>query len=423
MRSIAGFPTFIPSPALTGVTKEYRLETITPAFGAGVETRIPDESTPVRGTSVRGHLRFWWRATRGRQFKNFEQLRREEFRIWGDTESPSKIDVEVFDSAGQKANSETLLGQNRDLVYVLFPFAAMGAAPAADYWASLTFGLRLRYPENLRKDVEAALWAWTNFGGIGSRTRRGCGALYCREFAPALATGITQWVQERLYSYVDYTDSESRDWPTVLYPPLVNATRSGDAFSAWTSVIRLMAEFRQFPPVGRRGTPGAPRTFSRSYWPEADSLRAISGRGIPDHMESLTATEAFPRAELGLPYLIKFHSRTRSTLDGANDCTVLPLDSESTRTASPVILRPLAYGDGKRAMPTVHLISRYTLPGVRIAFEDRRLGEISKPSGAVARPDLAMYPGSPLNRSLDGSPNGSAVESFLAFAQEKGYKS
>lgn len=46
----------------------------------------------------------------------------------------------------------------------------------------VAFRLRLRFPEkvgelNFWEELEAALWAWETFGGIGARTRRGFGAL------------------------------------------------------------------------------------------------------------------------------------------------------------------------------------------------------------------------------------------------------
>lgn len=42
----------------------YEIELITPMFGGGVLTRENDPSFPIRPTSIRGQLQFWWRATR-----------------------------------------------------------------------------------------------------------------------------------------------------------------------------------------------------------------------------------------------------------------------------------------------------------------------------------------------------------------------
>jgi CRISPR type III-B/RAMP module RAMP protein Cmr1 len=51
-----------PADVITQV-RHYQL--ITPLYGGGVEANKNDELTPIRGTEIRGQLRFWWRATRG----------------------------------------------------------------------------------------------------------------------------------------------------------------------------------------------------------------------------------------------------------------------------------------------------------------------------------------------------------------------
>jgi CRISPR-associated protein Cmr1 len=58
----------IPEPQATAtdtctLTRHYRL--ITPLYGGGVEAGKPDLTKPINEKTVRGHLRFWWRATRG----------------------------------------------------------------------------------------------------------------------------------------------------------------------------------------------------------------------------------------------------------------------------------------------------------------------------------------------------------------------
>ena len=45
----------------------------------------------------------------------------------------------------------------------------------------VTFKLTLTYPKVYEDDLQAALWAWETFGGIGARTRRGFGALQCTQ--------------------------------------------------------------------------------------------------------------------------------------------------------------------------------------------------------------------------------------------------
>ena len=50
------------------ISQVRQYELITPLFGGGVEPAVADPVTVVRGSEIRGHLRFWWRACRGGQF-------------------------------------------------------------------------------------------------------------------------------------------------------------------------------------------------------------------------------------------------------------------------------------------------------------------------------------------------------------------
>lgn len=83
--------------------------------------------------------------------------------------------------------------------------------------------------------------------------------------------------------------------------------------------------------------------------------------------------------------------------------------------ASPIILRPLAIGAGDQA---VALVLQLTTPHL----EALELKKIPKPpmltASHIARPELAAYDKSPRRRS----PNGSALEAFIAFAKEKGFQ-
>lgn len=46
-------------------SRTYTIEVITPLFGGGVEVGVNDPVTLICPSSIRGLLRFWWRATLG----------------------------------------------------------------------------------------------------------------------------------------------------------------------------------------------------------------------------------------------------------------------------------------------------------------------------------------------------------------------
>jgi CRISPR-associated protein Cmr1 len=168
--------------------RHYKL--ITPLFGGGVEPNHADPITVVRGTEVRGHLRFWWRATRGGQFGgNLKKMRRREEEIWGSAAAkgnprPSDVIISVeilergkplpaVDSKGKPVRN---IGDVKSIYsYVAFPLRDDKSNPPV--LQDVEFELTICYPSKWKQDVEAALWTWETFGGLGARTRRGFGAL------------------------------------------------------------------------------------------------------------------------------------------------------------------------------------------------------------------------------------------------------
>ena len=142
-------PCPVPPAAISSglVTRDYSIRLITPMFGGGVEAGEPDPSYPIRGSSIRGQLQFWWRATRGAAFATHEELFKRHGSIWGTTTKASAVGVEIRDvqsspprpCARYTWNQQARRGQggwrlswespfqHTSLPYALFPF--QGEAP------------------------------------------------------------------------------------------------------------------------------------------------------------------------------------------------------------------------------------------------------------------------------------------------------
>jgi CRISPR-associated protein Cmr1 len=332
------------------VSKTCIIKVITPIFGGGAEAGVNDPVTLIRPSSIRGHLRFWWRATRGAQFNSVEALRQREGEIWGTTKNPSPVNIAVKPvKRRDKRRPDNYYGfdQYGPEAYVLFSakqneneLCKEGVMFSLELWW-LTHErlqelrrkeneerLKARQPplpdvEDIGPDIEAAVWAWVNFGGIGARTRRGFGALFCEDFAPFSADGIGEWFKSGCKEYGLDGTIPLVEWPLLTKPPLIRSGAS-TPLEAWSQAVSLMRDFRQGS-VGRNG---------RSLWPEADSLRAITGEGqyrdsvtLPGPINSESDT-AFPRAELGLPIVFHF----KDNADSPNNCELYPKDK--TRMAS-----------------------------------------------------------------------------------------
>src|SRR5260370_13732341 len=68
------------------ITQVREYELITPLFGGGVTPNEADPVTPIRGTEIRGHLRFWWRAWCGGKAEfngDLTKMKKAEGELWG----------------------------------------------------------------------------------------------------------------------------------------------------------------------------------------------------------------------------------------------------------------------------------------------------------------------------------------------------
>ncbi|WP_337845331.1 type III-B CRISPR module RAMP protein Cmr1 [Thermus sp.] len=306
--------------------RTYRL--LTPLFGGGVEPKRADPITAVRPTAVRGALRFWWRVLRGwRAGGSLEELRRLEEGIFGSTERPSPLQVELepLDGGREEAVFVDVPGKRspkpRPEVahpYLAYPLQRTQEDPKNyPVRVGVRFRLRLRFPEALREEVEAALWGLETFGGLGGRARRGFGALG-REDAPPLDEGA---IRAGLRRY-----SRQEGWPEGV-PHLTPESLLRVVDRPWQEVAEAYRAFRQARPGGDSRHPG------RSLWPEPDAIRRLTGRHAPNHPPR-HPVDKFPRGQFGLP--IVFHFKDKGE---PGDSFLKGLEAE--RLASPLLLRPL----------------------------------------------------------------------------------
>ena len=383
------------------------IDVITPIFGGGVQAGENDPITLVRVPSIRGHLRFWWRATRGIAYATAGELRAREGEIWGTESAASPVIVETaIRDKGREVKADEL--RDVDIGYALFPFKPNpkeGRPTARIGREGVKFTLTLRYPPNLGGDLIPALWAWLNFGGIGARTRRGLGALQAGPpLPPPVVDREGRWFIQTWRNTWKLPEPELRPWPVLSAPPLISAPLN-DARQAWSRALHQLREFRQGYGTGRRGSGNVP---GRSYWPEADSLRMLTNRGEYHHMDSLTVDEpGFPRAAMGMPIVMHFKRGD----DSPNDCSLDPAEKwlDTSRMSSPVIIRPLAVAGGKYVAMVLRLLTRGP-SGVKIAHN--RLTSYAGGTTAVERKDFASYDGSPMKGT-----SGSAVDAFMNFAR------
>jgi len=108
--------------SLGGETREYQIRLITPLFGGGVAAGETDSTLPIRGTSIRGQLRHWWRLTGGHALG--ERMWQREEEIFGSTEFPSPLTVRVLNWSKNEQfdpSDRNIVPQFSSVAYALFP--------------------------------------------------------------------------------------------------------------------------------------------------------------------------------------------------------------------------------------------------------------------------------------------------------------
>ena len=182
--------------------------------------------------------------------------------------SPLSVEVEVL-REGEKVG----IAQYGRAVQWYLGFPLRGDKEWAPVKEGVAFRLRLRFPEkvgelNFWEELEAALWAWETFGGIGARTRRGFGALLPQ------GAGVPgeEEIREKLRQY-----SQKAGWPEGV-PHLTPKSFVRVVPLSWKELAERYQAFRQARPGGDPRSPG------RSYWPEPDGVRRLTGRHAPHHL-------------------------------------------------------------------------------------------------------------------------------------------
>lgn len=235
------------APAAAGSQGQtYAVKVITPLFGGGTTPRKVDPVSVIRVPSVRGHLRWWYRAVIGRRYEDAAFLRESEAAIFGDTSRASKVDVRVkVTNPGRQLTPGEVVLRDGDRLFPVF---------SGDYQnvrIGVEFELTLRYPAELKDTMETVVWAWSNFGGIGAKTRRGCGALWIKEFAPRAMKDRSAMVLQGWSVRLGGAAVDRGSWPQLQEIPLARPSTGGDAdpLAAWRACIEYYRTFRQAGPA------------------------------------------------------------------------------------------------------------------------------------------------------------------------------
>lgn len=346
-------PTWSP-PVRDTETIVLAINLITPMFGGGYEAGKVDIACPIHPAGIRGHLRFWWRATIGATYASLESLTIAEEALWGsgDTYGAVALQVEMQNNGRlqrcgryepqQDGRFRSLPTFEQDWpAYAMQPFQGktfpdrrgIETEPSLSL-LNASFQLRLNVPATYRNEILLALKTWILYGGLGARTRRGCGSIATDFAFPAL----------------DLPVSNAPELLTVLQGAhCLNVNPVNNPIIAWQRAVQLYQQFRQG--VGFARNEGQERNRpGRSRWPEPDTIRTITRQRDNRHAP-MNLPYGFPRADLGLPIIFHFQG------DGdPADTTLQGGAIKQTRFASPVITKALRLPNGM-SQPTLLILN------------------------------------------------------------------
>ena len=374
-------------------------ELVTPLYGGGVESTVVDTKMPIRAASIRGQLRFWWRILAKNKWKlgDSKAIRKAEFELWGGMGDQGQgqagqVFLKVSDFPSSHEIKNKLMPYKKiKLPYVLFP--AANAKNSDKYphkllrekgitWRlSFAFGQLLQVDQTRQQHVIETLQWWSNFGGLGFRSRKGLGAVHvsiCESF-PQITQILT-----------------AEDVKQAGCQLAQRASTQTDAFATLQTTVSKLSDFRQASNLGRN--PGKQSNCpGRSRWPEPDAMRRIQNTHAPEHAPEHPAGNIFPRGMFGLPIILHFVGRGEP-----RDENIIPAQGE--RLASPLILRPVYAGEqnGKKQwkasallLPHEHVLTM----SVKMKAKDQY--PIWKPeAAALIRPIAENGGGNPLQAFL-----------------------
>ncbi|MGV9366607.1 type III-B CRISPR module RAMP protein Cmr1 [Amycolatopsis sp. NPDC003731] len=352
----------------------FTLRVDTPLFSG--DTTGPDTATIIRTPSIRGVLRYWYRAVAaGHTMRNMDdlpQLAASETAVFGSTATPSPIRLRVTPPATPAENAGTLPAWARrsengfaGARYLLGQgLCTSGRNPTLSrphLPVDTTFDLNVALPENpcITQGFMLALWAWLTYGGLGARTRRGFGRLCCT----AISNPPPGWSTALLHP-TGTPGAQLARWHTIIPPDIAHATTAAFPNAPALDENRWESRGGVSPfPVLSNETWSAnaldlqPRALADALHRTGAAWRLFRNDAADDYAAVtpewaatiLGPDNSYPVAALGLP--VNYY-RPKDRLKASVN---LHLDNQPARRASPVWLTPIRLGDTDRYTVFTHI--------------------------------------------------------------------
>ncbi len=166
-------------------TATFTLEFITPCFCAGADQKKAE----IRAPSIRGQLRWWFRALGGTREQEKREQEKEVFGgVHGDAKSSavsSAVSIRVKELESNKDDKwceKKPTSENLGYIWYYLGDAKKGGALAPGSRYELTITWRKEIKNNSQECFQRALEAFLRFGSLGYRATRCGGSFKCEQF-------------------------------------------------------------------------------------------------------------------------------------------------------------------------------------------------------------------------------------------------
>jgi CRISPR-associated protein Cmr1 len=357
------------------------MEVTTPLFNGGADVGSgAGEGAGVRVPSLRGAMRFWFRALAGLVVgSDLRLLARFERDVFGGTDHASPVKLRIPDPPSVSSPGEADFIEGPDGNWILYLLGQGLGSPGSRttprrvtrhyVLPGETFTLQLRFTgdEDAGALAVASLWLLCAYGGVGARIRRGFGGL---RITGADGPLPSPWDATSVVSpSLDHYETLTRLWPDgpagKCIPPLRRAIEAKHRAlnrpfdfkraveNAWISPDDAAPAPPTYPVLSKRHTRARTSRKSSEGWLKAlahagEQLRWF--RADQDHQADPPYSPAIKTSEwdtvirgngdhfglgaLGLPVVYKEHNEVEAA--GGPERGAEPL-----RRASPLWLRPV----------------------------------------------------------------------------------
>lgn len=162
-------------------TKEYEVEVVTPLFLGGADPKTAELRIP----SIKGALRFWWRALYGSS--NIEEMKKQEDSVFGSTDCKSEISIQLSKEENVKSVRKNLSGgttfQVKNFSLGIIDYLAFGIRENRSGYnrdhiePGNNFSIKIRSKSGVAEQIFNAFEHLINYGGLGAKSRNGFGSL------------------------------------------------------------------------------------------------------------------------------------------------------------------------------------------------------------------------------------------------------